>query len=643
MKCLCVPLILSIACVRAVCGQQAQPVANALHDDNPQNSQPILHGEAQSSIQANAAQNASQPEGLRNQLLSLQSYLAGRRGFIEIPPGAAPGWWPGFGDSSIRILDDRGTSNPDVNGQQRVGTLNGYKVAYSNGILFRATETDPSSPDHYTGFMNVQFHYNAARGGLNNYIGKSGTKTDYFNILATSEMRTVGQKTAIGSRLNSYSSGDTMGLATSVTQFGGWDTSGDEQTEGLRIQAQQGSAGVPGTGGVFKGVVSAISGHTLTYSPVLDETTLGEHRILRDLDRAYKAGSIVSIANLGGNPNTVHVTGSGTHWSELGRKSHTQWNNLAAGGGVTSTTLAFCFDPIRGDGYDACFPVSEVVDDTHLTLNLVAYGTGQNTSWPASWPTAGSYTIYGAAWPTSVDMDAHTITAPDLSGISAGHNIDQVLAYNMQVIGAWIALSRHIGIPGKGAGVHILNWGNAGSPTMDFGVGVSGGFESAYTLQASNQRSGVPRFFATLYDDPTAKILIDSSPARSPAPQVALWRARDSSGAAHLMLSFVRDTATTCLIDSSLCVSASGGLSTKQLGQAEANDYAGVISIRSGSSASISFQRPFHSNPVCSLTPTSDPSKVGTYWVTTTTSSVSANIHEQENISFNYICVGNPN
>jgi hypothetical protein len=607
----------------------------------PTNSKPFLRGEDANSISP-ASRSAGQPVDLREQLESLKSLLSGRRGLIEIPPGAPAGWWEGIGTSTTRFLDDRGNSLPDVSGHISSETLNSFKSGWNNALLLRATETDQASPDRYTGFINMQFHYTGAKGGLNNSNSKGGTKTDYFNVMATSEMRTVGQKTGIASYLSSFSGGDTMGIQSYVTQFGGYDTGGDEQTEAIRIQTQQGSGSKSDSGGIFEGVISAIHANMLTYTPKRDENTIGEDRMIRDLDHVTSAGSIASITNSGGSPNTVTVIGNGTSWSQLGVDAHTQWNNLAAGGGVTATDLAFCFDPLTNDGYDTCFPISAIVDDNHLTLNLLGTGTALNTNWPIAWPVRGEYRIYRAAWPTSVDLAAHTLTAPSLSGFAVGDRVDQILAYNTEITGQLVLMSRHIGLPNRGGGINIVNHGTANSPSMEFGVSVSGQFDSAIAIQYSNQRSGVPNYFAHLFSDPGSKIMFDGSSARNPAPDISLWRLRDSAGANHTMLRFVRDSATTCVLDSSLCVSAKGAVAVNQLNQNAPNDYAGIINVSAITSASISFRQPFKSTPACTLTPTSDPTVVGTYWVSATPSSVTANVKRPGKISFTYICVGNP-
>jgi len=51
----------------------------------------------------------------------------------------------------------------------------------------------------------------------------------------------------------------------------------------------------------------------------------------------------------------------------------------------------------------------------------------------------------------------------------------------------------------------------------------------------------------------------------------------------------------------------------------------------------------FNNAPICTLTPTSDPTSVGAYWVTSTNSSFTVKVHTSGTITFNYICMGNPN
>ncbi len=67
-------------------------------------------------------------------------------------------------------------------------------------------------------------------------------------------------------------------------------------------------------------------------------------------------------------------------------------------------------------------------------------------------------------------------------------------------------------------------------------------------------------------------------------------------------------------------------------------EQAGTISISDSTSASSAFATKWSSPPVCSLTPTSDPHAIGGYWVTSSTSAVTANIHYSGRITFNFRC-----
>ncbi len=79
------------------------------------------------------------------------------------------------------------------------------------------------------------------------------------------------------------------------------------------------------------------------------------------------------------------------------------------------------------------------------------------------------------------------------------------------------------------------------------------------------------------------------------------------------------------------------------LTQTTANgDIAGTIALSSATSASHTFSKAFNSAPVCVLTPTSKPGSGQLWWVTATTTIVTANVGTAATISFNYHCVGNP-
>ena len=88
---------------------------------------------------------------------------------------------------------------------------------------------------------------------------------------------------------------------------------------------------------------------------------------------------------------------------------------------------------------------------------------------------------------------------------------------------------------------------------------------------------------------------------------------------------------------------ATGAAAFTHLNQTSGHDVAGTIVIASGTSASVSFAMPFSSAPICTLTPASDPTSVGGWWVTATGSGITANVKNAGAITFNYVCAGNPN
>jgi hypothetical protein len=73
------------------------------------------------------------------------------------------------------------------------------------------------------------------------------------------------------------------------------------------------------------------------------------------------------------------------------------------------------------------------------------------------------------------------------------------------------------------------------------------------------------------------------------------------------------------------------------------NDTSGQLRVSSATSASYTFVTVWSAPPACALTPTSDPTAIGAWWVTTSTSTLTANLHTRGTITFNYVCVGNPN
>jgi hypothetical protein len=69
----------------------------------------------------------------------------------------------------------------------------------------------------------------------------------------------------------------------------------------------------------------------------------------------------------------------------------------------------------------------------------------------------------------------------------------------------------------------------------------------------------------------------------------------------------------------------------------------GTISLSSATSASHAFTTAYGSAPICTLTPTSDPTTLGAYWATATATAVTANIHMSGSITFYFHCASSIN
>jgi hypothetical protein len=65
------------------------------------------------------------------------------------------------------------------------------------------------------------------------------------------------------------------------------------------------------------------------------------------------------------------------------------------------------------------------------------------------------------------------------------------------------------------------------------------------------------------------------------------------------------------------------------------------VTISSSTSATVTFGTSYNTAPKCVVTPTSDPTSVGGFWVPpAATSSFTVYVHTSGTITFNYVCVG---
>ena len=70
-------------------------------------------------------------------------------------------------------------------------------------------------------------------------------------------------------------------------------------------------------------------------------------------------------------------------------------------------------------------------------------------------------------------------------------------------------------------------------------------------------------------------------------------------------------------------------------------DLAGSITITGGTSSSFTFSQPYVNAPIVVVTPLSDPTSTGTYWVTSTPEGFTVNVSISGTITFNYLVIGN--
>ena len=400
-----------------------------------------------------------------NQIDAASAAFAGGPCVVTLPPGMASGNSANGTPSKCHIFDYRGNSAVNY-----FGTLTGN---YFNPIVTSSTETAASNlnPNVFQQYANQQFFYSVPSGGNNSFNTSNGQKTNYINVDIASLFRTAAQKVGMSIEHASMSDGDTLPFEIYVTQVGGENTSGDENSVNLENIFYQGLDRNDGTGGLASGTITGINPSTgvVSYTPTGSlEFMMGQYGFMRDLGSVYSAGTYCNVVGAGLAPLTNTVTGCGTAWTSIPGfvGTHTTWNNLSLGGQLQTNNLVFCVDSQASNGYDFCIPITQGINDTTLTINLYAVGSQQNTGW---WmPTSGNYHIYRSARALSVDTVNHTFTACsalvapssgtcDVSGLTIGHNWDQVMSYNPQFTGNRTDMTQYIGPPNRAIGYEFAN------------------------------------------------------------------------------------------------------------------------------------------------------------------------------------------
>jgi hypothetical protein len=447
---------------------------------------------------------------------------SGTRSVLWIDPQVGAGSPTSALGSLERIFDARGTNCMDATG--------GFTAA-DNSLCIEAAEDSADSTTTPTSKADFHLSYDSVAGGVYNFTGTSGTKSNRSVLALNGEYSTVAQKWGVLGAYSSYAGGETIPFSANQTEYGGYVSSGQEPSEGVRIQQQQGSLS-DGQGGVWSATASGVNSSTgvVTFSSPANTATLGESRFIRDLGTKYSTGTYSAVSCTGTNPTTCTITGSGTAWTSIAGfvGTHTTFNSLAGGGNILTNNLVFCAAPAANGGFDACVPITSGVSATSLTANLYGVGTQENTAWP--WATSGGYAIYGSAYPTAVNVAAGAFTAGDVTGLVAGDTLDQVLAYNGDFYGLQVVQSRTIG-RAYGGGLNIANSGSSTAPAFAAGAAVSGNYLCAFCVQTSNETSGAPQIDFEVFARPAAgqASIVDASPASTSSYSFYQTRMSDNS------------------------------------------------------------------------------------------------------------------
>jgi len=196
-----------------------------------------------------------------------------------------------------------------------------------------------------------------------------------------------------------------------------------------------------------------------------------------------------------------------------------------------------------------------------------------------------------------------------------------------------------------GDGGPVQFYGGAGG-TSSGGTNVTGGAASAFTFGGAAGGAGTGtgnggagssfNFFlgaggAGAAAGPNGRFLV-----RAPtSPNSTVLTVQNSSGADQVY------------VDSGFNLNAANNLAFKSTGShlntsAAGSDLSGTISLSAATTGSHTFAAAFASTPVCVLTPESNPG-AATWWVTKSATAVTVNLSLASTITFDYVCVGNPN
>jgi hypothetical protein len=190
--------------------------------------------------------------------------------------------------------------------------------------------------------------------------------------------------------------------------------------------------------------------------------------------------------------------------------------------------------------------------------------------------------------------------------------------------------------------------GNQNSPALTLaGAVYSGGSVSdPWTIQDAPSATGTGwDTLSFLYGGPDTNVAIYTntsfqSYSLSGFSGAANFVASRAAGTTADYLNFSQNGTTTFRVDTNSDLIFGNTAAHIKTNQAS-SDIAGTIAISAATSGSHGFITNYGSAPVCTVSPTSNPGSV-TWWVTTSTSSVTVSLSASSTITFNYICIGNP-
>jgi hypothetical protein len=417
-----------------------------------------------------------------------------------------------------------------------------YAITYNIGMCVDVPEStnDASSATSNKGAAQIAYQ-SLAGGNYNTTSVPTGFQSLRAGLLQSYTGSTVARNFGIAQTMNGFAGGELDGVSCETNAYGGYIAFGEEPATCFRAEQNQAPL-TDGQGGVWAVASNTNPGTgTVTFpTPTSNAETLGESRFIRDLSNPYSTGTYTLGSCTAG---VCTLNGVGTTWGSISGfvGTHTTYNNFAAGGNLLTTNLCFAINQngssIGASTYpDTVFPIITGISNTQLTVGLQGVGVVPGWTYAAS----GNYAITGCAYPTSVSVAANSFTAGDVSGIGAGHPLDQVVAYNGDWWGTQIIQNRSIGRSGYGGGALIEDTSPANGPNFGYGIQVEGGYNLGLAFVPAGTRKGsVPIYFGWRPSGGQASIQ-DASPANTTSYD--FFQSRFSDGSIRSLITVIPNT-----------------------------------------------------------------------------------------------------